>query len=102
MNNDCFQGATNYSIQIYVKGKIIQHIEKVIIKVQALDHTPNYSVITNNLLLVFFIVVIIIIAANKSTDILHYLLAIIVFFLAFLFLKIKIKVSNLFKSSLKD
>lgn len=102
ITNDNFQGSTNYSNQIYINGKITQHKEKVIIKIRISDDSPNYSIIINTLLLVFFIVVITIIAANKSTDFFHYLIPTIIFLLAYIVLKVKMKVSNFLEPSLKD
>lgn len=102
MNNDNFQGSTNYNVNITVKGKIIPTANKTIVEMTISDNSPNYSSIVNTLFLTFLCVILIIIAANKSTDFLTYLIPIIIFGFTWLGLKIKKRISNYFKPKLKD
>ena len=102
MNNDNFQGSTNYNVNITVKGKIIQNTNKTIVEMTISDNSPNYSTIVNALLLIFLCIILIIIAANKSTDFLTYLIPIIIFGFAWLALKIMRLISSYFKPKLKD
>ncbi len=102
MKNDNFQGSTTYSVNVSVKGKIIQDTNKTIVEMTISDNSPNYSTIVNVILLIFLCVILIIIAANKSSDFLTYLIPIIIFGFAFLALKIQRKISNHFKPKLND
>ncbi len=102
MKNDNFQGSTNYSVNVSVKGKITQDSNKTVVEITISDNSPNYSTIVNVILLIFLCVILIIIAANKSSDFLTYLIPIIIFGFAFLALKIQRKISNYFKPKLND
>jgi len=102
MKNDNFQGSTNYSVNVIVKGKIFQKTNKTIVEMTISDNSPNYSTIANALFLIFLCVILIIIAAIRSTDFLTYLIPIVIFGLAFLTLKIQRKISNYFKPKLND
>ena len=43
MKNDTFQGSTNYSTNITVKGKVTQDNEKTLVEIKISDDSPNYT-----------------------------------------------------------
>ena len=101
LNNDNFNGSTNYNVNITVKGKIIQDINKTIIEITISDNSPNYSTIINSFIIIFLAIILIIIASNKSTDFLHYLIPIIIFGFTWLTLISKKLILSYFKPKLK-
>ena len=57
MNNDTFQGSTNYSTDITIKGKIFKNNNIIIVDMTISDNSPNYSTVSNALLIIFLCVI---------------------------------------------
>ena len=87
--NDTFSGHTNYNTQIDLNGKIYWDKDKTIIDLKIHDCSPNFNTIINALFSVFFFLAIIITVSSKVTDIIVYLILIVVFGLGYLSVRIK-------------
>ena len=105
MKNDIFQGSTSYSTNITVKGKVTQDNEKTLVEIKISDDSPNYSKVVKVLHLIFLAIYFLIVASSKnSTNIIHYIIPIVIFgftFLAFTISKIisKFRTPKLIKSA---
>lgn len=89
LKGDSFSGHTNYSTHIDVKGRITGDKEKTIIDLTINDCSPDYKTITNTFFIVSLCLSLLIIAVNKVTDVIIYLIPIVIFGLGYLVIVIK-------------
>jgi hypothetical protein len=102
MKNDTFQGSTSYSTNITVKGKVTQDCEKTLVEIKISDDSPNYSTVVSVLLIIFLAISLLIVATNKnSTNIIHYIIPIVIFGFTFLAFKIYKIISKFFTPKLR-
>ncbi|WP_025743343.1 hypothetical protein [Aquimarina pacifica] len=102
LKGDSFSGHTNYSTHIDVKGKINGDKEKTTIDLIINDCSPDYKTITNTFFIVFLCLSLLIIAVNKVTDIIIYLIPIMIFGLGYFGIIIKRSIFKSFKPKLSD
>jgi hypothetical protein len=89
IKNDTFQGSTNYSTNITINGKVTQDDEKTLVEIKISDDSPDYSKVVNVLLITFLAISFLIVASSKnSTNIIHYIIPIVIFGFTFLAFKI--------------
>ena len=102
LKGDTFSGHTNFSININVKGRITKDKDNTIIDLTINDCSPDYKSTFSAFFLVFLFIALIIIASNKVTDIIIYLIPIVIFGLGYLVLRIKMYIfRSFFKPKLK-
>ncbi|WP_299716645.1 hypothetical protein [uncultured Tenacibaculum sp.] len=102
LKGDSFSGHTNYSTHIDVKGRITGEKEKTTIDLIINDCSPDYKTITNTFFIVFLCLSLLIIAVNKVTDIIVYLIPIVIFGLGYLGIIVKRYIFKSFKPKLSD
>lgn len=102
IKNDIFSGHTSYNTNIDVKGKIFENKEKTIIDLNINDCRPNFKAIINTLFIVFLFLALLIIASSKVTDIIIYLIVIVLFGLGYLVMRIKRYIFKSFEPKLRE